>query len=132
MKYAWIENDRVRDVCHGNPQDCYHADIAKFYNTQVPDEAVNGQGWDGSNLIPIPVPVITEPVIEPTKVSLDTIRENLTLSEKAKWDNNLIPEIITAKLEFAHPLLVEDATPVLAFLVAAGAISQSSVDKILA
>lgn len=132
MKFAWIENERVRDVCHGNPVECYHADIAKFYDTQVPDEAVNGQGWDGKKLLPIPEPVPPVPVVEPVRVSLNSIRTNLTLAEKAKWDSDATPEIITAKLEFMQPLLVADAKVVLDFLVASNAISQASADKILA
>lgn len=44
MKYAWIEDNKIRDICQGgNPNECYHADVAKFYNIEVPDEAKNGQ-----------------------------------------------------------------------------------------
>jgi len=42
MKKAWIENNTVRDICVGNPAECYHPDIAAHYNTDVPDETVNG------------------------------------------------------------------------------------------
>jgi hypothetical protein len=85
MKYAWIENDKIRDVAHGNPSEIFHADVAKFYDTQVPDEAVNGQGWDGINLIPIPVPVIVipepQPVVPP-KVSAIEYKMLFTVQER--------------------------------------------------
>lgn len=45
MKWAWIENARIRDICHGDPNECYHPDVAKFYQTQVPDHANNGDWW---------------------------------------------------------------------------------------
>jgi hypothetical protein len=85
MKYAWIENDKIRDIAHSNPSEIFHADVAKFYDTQVPDEAVNGQGWDGTNLIPIPVPevVIPEPVpVVPPKVSVIEYKMLFTVQER--------------------------------------------------
>jgi hypothetical protein len=92
MKYAWIENDKIRDIAHGNPSEIFHADVAKFYDTQVPDEAVNGQGWDGANLIPIPEPVVVipepQPVVPP-KVSaieykmLFTVQERIAIKTSA-------------------------------------------------
>lgn len=61
MKKAWVENGRIRDVASGNPEELYHPDVAKLYDTDVPDDAVNGDGWDGVTLtkpvIPDPVPV---------------------------------------------------------------------------
>jgi hypothetical protein len=51
MKYAWIEDNKVRDVCHGDPTECYHPDVAKFYDTQVPDDAVIADGWVNGALV---------------------------------------------------------------------------------
>ncbi len=72
MKKAWIENNQVRDVCHGNPDELYHPDIAALYDTDVPDDAANGDGWDGTTLTkpepPAPVEPTT-PVVVPPKVS---------------------------------------------------------------
>ena len=57
MKFAWIENDKIRDVAHSNPNDIYHPDVAKFYDTQVPDDAANGDGWVNGQLVkPEPPP----------------------------------------------------------------------------
>lgn len=72
MKKAWVENERIRDVALGNPEELYHSEIAKLYDTDVPDDAVNGDGWDGVTLtkpvIPDPVPV-EPPAPVPPKVS---------------------------------------------------------------
>ncbi|WP_372826544.1 hypothetical protein [Polaromonas sp.] len=39
---AWIENNQVRDVAQGIPQDIYAPAIAVLYDTDVPDGTVNG------------------------------------------------------------------------------------------
>lgn len=81
MKYAWIENQKIRDIAPGNPEQFYHPDIAKLYNTQVPDDATNGDGWVNGQLIK-PEPIVFEP--EPRRWSKDDVRNNLSLSEKVK------------------------------------------------
>jgi hypothetical protein len=61
MKYAWIENSRIRDICQGgDPSACYHPDVAVFYDTEVPDDAVNGDGWVDGVLVK---PVVPEPQV---------------------------------------------------------------------
>jgi hypothetical protein len=64
MKKAWIENDQIRDIAIGDPASLYHPDVAAFYDTDVPDEAQNGDGWVNGQIVPrpIPEPVIPEPV----------------------------------------------------------------------
>lgn len=68
---AWIENGRIRDVCQGDPNASYHPDIAAHYTDDVPDDAANGDEWDGVTLtkqvIQEPVPV--QPVATYAKVS---------------------------------------------------------------
>lgn len=56
MKKAWIENNKIRDIASGNPFECYHHDIAVYYDTDVPDTAVNGAelingGWVNPNVM---------------------------------------------------------------------------------
>lgn len=66
MKYAWIENNIIRDVTQHidvDPSQLYHPDIAKFYDTEVPNEAQNGDGWVDGVLVPKPAPT---PEPEPT------------------------------------------------------------------
>ena len=125
MKYAWIENDKIRDVAPGNPAEFYHPAVAVFYNTQVPDNAVNGDGWvNGAVVKPEP------PTPAPRQWTTDDFRAGMTLAEKTKWDNDTAPEIITVKAEL--PKALAGATELLDFLVAANVISQTSADKILA
>tara|TARA_R110000868_G_scaffold139451_7_gene354295 strand:+ start:344 stop:541 length:198 start_codon:yes stop_codon:yes gene_type:complete len=57
-KYAWIENNVVRDVSfHPDPTTAYTPEIAALYNTLVPDEV--GICWvkqdDGSFVPPVEV-----------------------------------------------------------------------------
>jgi len=126
MKYAWIEDNKVRDICQGGePSEHYHPNVAKFYDTQVPDDAVNGDGWVNGALVK------PEPPAPPARQwTADTFRTGMTLAEKTKWDNNSAPEIITVKAELPQELA--GATELLDFLVAANVISQASADKILA
>lgn len=72
MKKAWIENSVIRDIAHGDPTAIYHPDIAALYDTDVSDEAQNGDSYvDGVwTAKPVPEPVVTETVAPvPPKVS---------------------------------------------------------------
>lgn len=131
MKWAWIENDKIRDICQGgNPKECYHADFAGFYDTQVPDDAVNGDGWVNGQLVK---PVAPPPSPPPPRTwSSDDIRSNLTLTERVKWDNDQSDFIKTVKIELASPKELAATTEILQMLVDAGDISQTSMAKILA
>lgn len=42
MKKAWIENNRVRDIANGNPNELFHPDIAVHFDTDIPDDIVVG------------------------------------------------------------------------------------------
>jgi hypothetical protein len=128
---AWIENEKIRDIAHSDPFEIYHPDVAKFYDTEVPADAENGDGWVKGKLVKPVIPeTVPVPVLART-ISSDDVRKNLTFAEKAKWDSDKTPEIITAKIEFAQPLEVEPATEVLQFLVDASSISQASMTKII-
>jgi hypothetical protein len=131
MKYAWIENERIRDICQGgNPEDCYAADVAVNYNTLVPDEAQNGDGYVNGQWIPAPPPA---PTIPPPQTWNDvSVRAGLTLTDKTRWDNNDTQEIVTAKIEFQTPQQKPYTTELLDYLVASNSISQTSRDKVLA
>lgn len=130
MKYAWIEADKIRDICHGDPVSCYHPDVAQFYNTLVPDDAVNGDGWVNGTLVKPEPPAPPAPA--PRTWDVASVRQHLTLGEKVKWDNDTSPEVVTAKQELASPRGVDDTTEILDMLVGAGVISQASTDKVLA
>ena len=130
MKYAWIEADKIRDICRGDPVSCYHPDVAQFYNTLVPDDAVNGDGWVNGVLVKPEPPAPPAPA--PRTWDVASVRQHLTLGEKVKWDNDTSPEVITAKQELASPKGVDETTEILDMLVGAGVISQASADKVLA
>jgi hypothetical protein len=129
MKYAWIENGKVRDVAHSDPSKIYHPDVAVLYDTQVPDDAANGDGWvDGQLVKPEPPP----PAPAPARTwSASDVRNGLTLAEKVKWDNDSAPEIVTVKAELAGSKAVAEVTELLQFLVDTNVISQASMDKVL-
>ena len=127
MKYAWIENQRIRDVAHSNPTEIYHPDVAAFYDTQVPDNAVNGDGWVNDKLVkPKPQPA---PAPAPRQWTADNFRAGMTLAEKTKWDSDAVPEIKTVKAEL--PKERAEAVELLDFLVSVNVISQNTAGKIL-
>ena len=126
MRYAKILNSKVENTLvlrdedvHLMPSDWV---LVKSDTANIGDEYANG-------IFISPAPVI--PAALPKRISLDDIRNALTLAEKIKWDNNKTDEITTVKVEFAQPLLVSDATPWLQLLVDSGSISQASIDKVL-
>jgi hypothetical protein len=126
MKYAWIENNTIRDIAHSNPSEIYHPDVAAHYTTEVPDDAVNGDGWVDGQLIK---PTIIQPTPPARQWTANNFRAGMTLAEKTKWDNDSAPEIKTVKSEL--PKELAGATELLDFLVAANVISQATATKIL-
>jgi len=127
MKYAWIENGKVRDVAHSNPSEIYHPDVAKFYDTEVPDDAANGDGWVNGALVKPEPPAPPAPA--PRQWTATDFRSGMSLAEKVKWDNDSAPEIITVKAEL--PKEQAGAQELVDFLVASNVISQASADKIM-
>lgn len=76
---AWIENNIIRDIAHGNPIDLYHPDIARHYDTEVPANAENGDSWVNGQLVkkivaPSPVvpaaPVTTQKIVSAIEFKL--------------------------------------------------------------
>lgn len=128
MKWAWIENGYIRDVCQGgDPKECYHPDIAKLYDTQVPNEAFNGDQWINGQWIKREPPLPPPPT--PRQWYEDTFRRGMNLAEKTKWDNNSAPEIVTVKAEL--PKEQAGAQELVDFLVASNVISQTTATKIM-
>lgn len=118
MKYAWLENGKIKDVAWQNPYEIYHADVAKFYNSQVPDDAVNGDGF------------VNGVIVKPAKQwNAESFRVGMTLAEKTKWDSDAIPEIKTVKSEL--PKERAETVALLDFLVSVNAISQRTAQKII-
>lgn len=80
--YAWIENDIIRDICEGNPSECYHPDVAQFYSVEVPDDASRGDGWVDGALVKAPVVEVPAPVPTPPIVSVTTFKMLFTSAER--------------------------------------------------
>lgn len=118
MKYAWIENNRIKDIAWGNPSEIYHPDVAQFYSVQVPDNAENGDGWVNGKVV--------KPARQWTAIDF---RAGMTLTEKTKWDSDAVPEIETVKREL--PKERAEAVELLDFLVSVNVISQKSAEKII-
>jgi hypothetical protein len=127
MKYAWIENNTIRDIAWTDPNKIYHPDVAKFYDTQVPDDAVNGDGWVNGALVKPEPPAPPAPA--PRQWTADDFRSGMSLAEKTKWDNDSAPEVKTVKAEL--PKDQAGAQELVDFLVESGVISQASATKIM-
>ena len=127
--FAVIENNVVVNIIVGVEDDVVAANPTRYVEYTESNPAGIGDDYINGEFIPQPQPEIEQP---PRRISLDEIRNALTLAEKIKWDNNKTDEITTVKVEFAQPLLVADAEPWLQLLVDSGSISQASIDKVLA
>lgn len=130
MKHARIIKNIAQEVIDFDPVGRFHPDVAALFEP-VPDEVNQGAVLQSGvwTLYVAPEPVVVEPI---RMISTDDVRKSLTLSERTKWDNDSAPEIVTAKIEFAQPRTIFDASEILDFLVSAGAISQASADKAVA
>jgi hypothetical protein len=129
MKFAWIENNLIKDVAWTNPEDIYHPDVAVHYNTEVPDDAENGDGWVNGQLVKRQNLLLLQHH-HLVKWNQDDFRRHMTLAEKTKWDNDSAPEIKTVKQEL--PKELAGATELAEFLVSANVISQETANKVLA
>ena len=125
MRYAHIENGKVINVIAVKEEDL---GLFPDWELVLSETAGIGDDYINGEFIPQPQPEIELP---PRRISLDEIRNALTLAEKIKWDNNKTDEITTVKVEFAQPLLVADAEPWLQLLVDSASISQTSIDAVL-
>lgn len=132
MRFAWVEGERIRDVCNGGlPAHCYHPDVAQYYTTEVPDEAKNGDFWINGQLVKPEIPE-AEPLPQPPRTwSLSEVRSQMTLLERVKWDNDKTDVIKTAKIELSYPRYLGDVEPLLDLLVYSGDIAEETKLKIL-
>lgn len=133
MKYAWIENEVVRDVCPGDPNQHYTAEIAALYITQVPDGTKNGAVLMGGEWVDlVPHNPFIEPPPMPRMWTANDLRSSMSLVERVRWDNDDSAIIKTAKIETLSAQTLETIGPVLQMLVDSGAITQATMDKALA
>lgn len=130
MKYAWIQDGRIRDLTPSNPFNWHHPEVAKFYDTEVPNEAENGDFWENGQLVKQVIPPPPPPPPPPPRQwTTNDFRNGMSLTEKAKWDTDAAPEIVTVKLEL--PKEQSGAQELVDFLVASNVITQASATKIM-
>ena len=79
-KHAWIENGRIRDIAPGEPSAWYHAEVAAFYDTLVPDDAEKDDFWDGTTATKPPVPEYVAPEPAPREWTATDFRAGMTLA----------------------------------------------------
>ena len=41
MKFAWVENNKIRDIVSVDPYSIFHEEIAKNYDTEVDDSVID-------------------------------------------------------------------------------------------
>ena len=132
MKKAWVENGKIRDIAHDEPYNIYHPDVAQYYDTLVPVDAQNG--WEknekGEWVAPAQSEIIQ--IVQPRIITDFDVRTCLTFGEKVKWDNDLEPEIKSAKLELMrHNMTRPEAQEIIDWLVNKGILLQDSGVKVL-
>jgi hypothetical protein len=96
MKKSWLEAQTIRDIAQGNPNELYHPDIAKYYDTDVPDDAANGDTWDGTTLTkPVQPEFVQLKVIAvPPTVSVIEYKLLFTVQERIATKNSTDPVIV--------------------------------------
>jgi hypothetical protein len=82
MKKAWVENGFIRDVAHTTPSEIYHPDIAKLYDTDVPDDTENGDLFENGVVSKPPPPVIVP--VEPPPPPAPVIPQVVTMAQARK------------------------------------------------
>ena len=101
MKYAWIENNKIRDIVEVDPFTIFHADVAKNYNTEVEDNVKdNAELVDGVWVNPTtpepdpdyepPEPEKVYPKVSPLEFKmLFTVLERIAIKEAKATDEIL-------------------------------------------
>jgi hypothetical protein len=141
MKKAWIENGFIRDVAHTDPTQIYHPDIAAFYTDDVPDDAENGDGWDGTTLTkpapPVPAPTPTPEAPKPPKVTVIEYKMLFTSAERIAVKASLDPIIVDLQELMNDPrtvnvdLSLQSISDALDYMTALGLIAEGRKEQIL-
>jgi hypothetical protein len=75
MQIAWIENNTVRDIANGNPDEIFHPEVAAYYNTEIPDGIVVGATlvsgtWTNPPVSTPAAEVIVVPMLSPVEFKM--------------------------------------------------------------
>lgn len=139
MKYAWLTNTVIRDICPCNPAESYHPDIAALYDTQVPDDAVSGDTFaDGVLTKPIPEYVAPTPVAPtPPKVTVIEYKMLFTSAERIAAKASVDPVIVDLRELMDDPrtthvdLALQSISDALDYMTAIGLIAEGRKAEIL-
>ena len=142
MKQAWIDTttNTIRDIAQGDPTAIYHPDIAALYDTDVPDEAQNGDSYvDGVWIAkPVPEPVVQEPVAPvPPKVTVIEYKMLYTSAERIAVKASADPVIIDLQELMNDPrtvnvdLSLQSISDALDYMTAIGLIAAGRKAEIL-
>jgi len=97
MQKAWIKNNKIYDLCNGNPSEYYTPEIAAHFDTDVDDTVERGAELvDGSWVNPTPPPPVPEPLkLSPVQFKLCfTSAERIAISA-AKDNDTTIQDAYT-------------------------------------
>lgn len=138
MKYAWIENEIVRDVTDHDPYTVFCSEVAERYSTEVPDEAENGDTYNGT-LTKRVIPVIThvEAKIAPPVVSVIHYKMLFTVQERILAKNSTdeiikdLQEIINDPRTTTVDLSLESVGSALDCMCTLGIIAEGRKEQIL-
>lgn len=141
MKKAWIENSVIRDIAHGDPAAIYHPDIAALYDTDVPDDAHNGDSFANGVWTPKPAPEPTpapEPIPPtPPKVSPVEFKLLFTATERVaiKTSSDAIVQdffelVNDPRLTYVD-LALQSTQDALAYLTTLGILAEGRASQII-
>ena len=79
---AWIENNRVREICKGNPSELYHPEVAKNFDTEIDEDVLVGAELVKGIWINPTIDEPTAPTVEYAKISPIEFKMLFTMSER--------------------------------------------------
>lgn len=140
MKKAWIENSVIRDISQGEPAAIYHPDIATLYNTEVPDDAQNGDSYVDGVWTAKPMPEYVAPTpaaVIPPKVTVIEYKMLFTSAERIAVKASADPVIIDLQELMNDPrtvnvdLSLQSISDALDYMTAIGLIAAGRKAEIL-
>ena len=79
---AWIEDNRVREICKGNPSELYHPDIAKNFDTEINEDVLVGAELVNGIWINPTIDGPRAPAVDYAKISPIVFKMLFTVSER--------------------------------------------------
>jgi hypothetical protein len=133
MKYAWVENNKIRDTAVA-PSEQFTPEVAAFYSTEVSDEVQNG--WElVNNVWTAPAPLPTPEPPKATECSSIKFLLRFTPTERVAIRASTDPFVVDwltimndPRLDVVH---YNEALPALDYLVSVGILTHNRIAEIL-